>query len=450
MIIFAIMKKIIISLSLFFCGLNISAFGQNPTDSAYIKGAACEQMQQYRKAYHYYSDWLSKDSLNPAALNATARTALFLGRVKEAESLYIKSLDLDSANYYAGLQLAKLYFQLKDYHESLDYYQWLHEYDSTNISFLQGAGDCLSNLGFYPNALNYYNAAVELNKENAGLAITLINTLLRIHKEQPDSPVMLSMAMEACDTALFYNPAHPDLMQAKGVIYFLEGKFPAADSVFSALLATGDSSAFNLRYAGLAKYRQNKHSAAIPCFDKLYESDTTDIETIMLLGDCLGQTYYSNKALQFFNKAEKLMYPSDEEKYRLSLMRAEAYMRSNDLKNARNYYWDAYKLSSKNKRAMLFRLVLMCFMNNRNFETFSKEEYEQQLLYHVLFMRELSKGKVSLDIQEVEGGRAIALLNKYIEDMFFKDTDKARMCSPDGEISWVTIDELRRLVQLWK
>jgi hypothetical protein len=65
-------------------------------------------------------------------------------------------------------------------------------------------------------------------------------------------------------------------------------------------------------------------------------------------------------------------------------------------------------------------------------------------------MRELSKGKVSVDIQQVEGERAIALLNLYIQDMFFKDVDKARMSSPDGEISWVTLDELRRLVQLWK
>ena len=449
MIIFAGMKKTILTILLFFFWLNISAYGKSPTDSAQIKGAACEQLQQYRKAYHYYNEWLSRDSLNTAALNATARTALFLGRVKEAETLYLKALDLDSANYYAGLQLAKLYFQIKDYHESLDYYQWLHEHDSTNISFLQGAGDCLSNLGYFPIALNYYNAAVELNKENAGLAITLINTLLRVHSEQPEPPILLSTAMEVCDTALFYNPAHPDLMQAKGVIYFLDGKFPAADSVFSALLAAGDSSAFNLRYAGLAKYRQNKHFSAIPYFDKLYELDTTNIETVKLLGACLSH-YSTDKALQLFDKAEKLMYPPDEEKYNLSLMRADAYMRSNDFKNARNYYWDAYKLSSKNKRAMLFRLVLMCYMNNRNFETFSKEEYEQQLLYHVLFMRELSKGKVSFDIQETEGARAIAILNLYIKDLFFKDEERARMRSPDGEISWVTLDELRRLVQLWK
>ncbi|MDR0294941.1 MAG: hypothetical protein LBH91_01955 [Prevotellaceae bacterium] len=441
------MKKTIIIISLLFFGWNISAFGQNPTDSAYIKGAACEQLQQYRKAYHHYKEWLASDSLNTEALNATARTALFLGRVKEAESLYAKSLDLDSTNYYAGLQLAKLYFQLKDYYQSLDYYQWLLERDSTNISFLQGAGDCLSNIGYFPVALNYYSAAVDLNKENVSLTITLINTLLRIHKEQPEPPIMLSMAMEVCDTALLYNPAHPDLEQSKGVIYFLEGKFPAADSMFCRLLATGDSSDFNLRYAGLAKYRQKAYFDAIPYFNILYQLDTTEVETIISLGACFSETYESTKALQFFDKAEKLMYPSEVEKYNLSLMRANTYARKNDMKNAQKYYWDAYKLSSINKRAMLFRLTHTYFMSKKSFETLSKEEYEQQLLYHVLFMRELSKGKVSVDIQQVEGDRAITLLNLYIQDMFFKDVDKARMCSPDGDVSWVTLDELTRLVQ---
>jgi len=443
------MKKTVFAILLFFFGLNMPAFGQNPIDSAYLKGAACEQLQQYRKAYHYYSEWLSSDSLNTAALNATARTALFLGRVKEAEALYLKSLDLDSANYYAGLQLAKLYFQNQNYLQSLNYYEWLLKRDSTNISFLKGAGDCISNMGADPTAMDFYSAAVDLNPENASLAITLINTILRIHQMQPDTD-WLCLAMDACDTALFYNPAHPELERAKGVIYFLDDNYPAADSVFSALLARGDSSAAILRYAGLTKYRRNQCLDALPLFEKLHKLEPTDIDIILKLGDCLSRDYENEKALQFFDKAEKLMYPSDEEKYNLSLMRANTYARSYDSKNAQKYYWDAYKLSSKNKRAMLLRLVQSCFMSSKKFDALTKEEYEQQLLYHVLFMRELSKGNVSLDIQQVEGARAINVLNLYIQDLFFKDTDKARMSSPDGDVSWVTLDELRRLVQLWR
>ncbi|MCL2097332.1 MAG: tetratricopeptide repeat protein [Bacteroidales bacterium] len=441
------MKKAIFIISWLCLGWNISMQGQSPADSAYIKGAACEQMQQYRKAYHYYSEWLQSDSLNTKALNAAARTALLLGRVSEAESLYVKSLHLDSSNYYAGLQLAKLYFQRKDYLESLNYYEWLLERDSTNISFLQGAGDCISNLGSYPTALNYYNAAVNLNKENAALAITLINTHLRIHKEQPEPPLMLSMAMEVCDTALVYNPAHSDLEQAKGVIYFLGGDYHAADSVLSRLIAIGDSSEFNLRYVGFAKYRQKNYLGAIPYLDKLYQLDTTNVEIIMSLGTCHSVIYNGKKALQLFDKAEKLMYPTDEEKYNLSLMRADTYRGNGDRLNAQKYYWEASKLSKKNRQAMLSRLVSFRF-DREDFEAFSKEEYERELLYLVLYMRELIGRKTLTDIQQKTLDYATSVMSLYIEDMFFKDIEKTQMRAPDGEIFWVTVEELTRLVQI--
>jgi tetratricopeptide (TPR) repeat protein len=255
--------------------------------------------------------------------------------------------------------------------------------------------------------------------------------------------------MEVCDTALVYNPAHHDLEQAKGVIYFIRSDYPAADSVLSRLVASGDSSALSLRYLSLAKYRQDLYDEAIPYFDRLYQLDPYNRETIMLLASCLGQTDNGDKALPLFDRAEKLMYPTEEEKYNLSLMRADTYEKKGDRQNAKKYYWDAYKLSSKNKTAMLTRLVWLCYFNRKDFETLSKEEYEQALLYNVLFMRELANRKTPIGSrQETAMMFSKSALNLYIEDLFFKDADKVRMRSPDGEISWVTRDELTQLVKL--
>ncbi len=436
------MKKLILVILAFF--LYQAVVAQVNIDST--RGVASEKLAQYRQAYQHYQLWLIADTLNPEALNAVARTALQLGRIKEAEEHYLKTYTLDSTNFDAELQLAKLYFQQKKYSASLAFYDHLLEQDSTNISFLRGAGECIERMGFLPIAMNYYNAAVELNKENASLAIVLINILLALHQANPEDS--LSMAMEICDTAMVYNPDNKNLLQTKGVLYFIQENYPAADSTLSILVSGGDSSGINMRYLGLTKYRQNDYYDAIPYFEKLYVEDTTNVETILLLANCLRQTTDRNRALTLFDKAEKLMYPTNEERYNLALSRADTYRASGDTKNARKYCWEAYKLSKKNRTAILFRLAGLYYFGNKSLETIDRSEYEEGLFFHVLFLRE--PAMQNLRPESMYGTQAMLSkiqLKKYAEDMFFKDVNKLRMTSPDGEVTWITAEELKQLTQ---
>ncbi|MDR2906727.1 MAG: hypothetical protein LBU91_01890 [Bacteroidales bacterium] len=442
------MKKVFY-IVLFF-SYSLSAFAQvTSTDSARISGTHCENYAQFREAYRYYRLWLSADTLNTEALNAVARTALQLGRIKEAEDCYLKTYTLDSTNFDAGLQLARLYFQLKNYTSSLEFYQQLLQRDSANISFLKGAGNCLVQMGFLPLALNYYYAAVELNKENVSLAITLVNTYLALHKTN-SAPMLLDLAMEVCDTALVYNPDSRALVQAKGIIYFLEEDYPVVDSLFTILVSEGDSSTVNLRYLGLAKYKRLLYYNAIPYFEKLYTDDATNLETVMMLASCLGKTYDRKRALSLLDEAEQLMYPTDEERYNLALYRADIYRAEGD-KNASKYYWEAYKLSKKNKQVMLYRLLSFYPFFGRSLDSVSRNDYEQGLFLHVLFLREFAvteKKQHKKPSQETQVTISISILKKYQEGMFFKGADRLRMMSPDGEISWISEDELDRLIKI--
>jgi tetratricopeptide (TPR) repeat protein len=211
-------------------------------------------------------------------------------------------------------------------------------------------------------------------------------------------------------------------------------------------VAAGDSSTLNLRYVALAKYRQKRYMDAIPYLYKLYQSDTTNIEIITILGNSLSLTYDRQTALQFFDKAEKLMYPSDEEKFNLSLMRADTYVKTGDKQNAQKYYWEAYKLS-KNKIVVLTRLVSSYYLNSKNLAALSKQEYEQELLYRVLYLREIASRKTLTDFQRETKAIVTAVINLYLEDLFFKDIEKVQISAPDGQINLITRDELTRLLQ---
>ena len=57
----------------------------------------------------------------------------------------------------------------------------------------------------YPSATTAYFQAYNLNRENAGLAVALVNSLYRMGASSPD---YISEGIAICDTALFYNPGN--------------------------------------------------------------------------------------------------------------------------------------------------------------------------------------------------------------------------------------------------
>lgn len=200
-------------------------------------GQAYEGLLRYKEAYLCFSHCLKMDTNNVDALNAVARNAINFGRIAEAKQCYRKVLGTDSMNFYANYQLARLYYQLGDYGRATEHYHILASIEGENPSILTGLADCHIKRGTGPNtmiALSLYARALELNPENVRVASSLINTLLRMGDGQG--------ALQVCDTALFYNPDNSQIRQSKGMALYMTKDYKQADSVYTDLLADGDSS----------------------------------------------------------------------------------------------------------------------------------------------------------------------------------------------------------------
>ena len=78
-----------------------------------------------------------------------------------------------------------------------------------------------------------------------------------------------------------------------------------ADTVYSGLLAEGDSSFINLKYAGASRYMSGHAIDAVEPLELAYEIDSTDVETVLLYGATLGKTYDRKRAYQLFDQAEE-------------------------------------------------------------------------------------------------------------------------------------------------
>ena len=199
-------------------------------------GQAYEGLFRYKEAYTCFQYCLSMDTTNVDALNALARAAINYGKITEAKRCYGKVLESDSLNFYANNQLARLYYQLGDYDKSMDHYRTLASYESDNPTILAGLADCHMKKGGMNMliALELYTRAMEINPENIRVASSLINSLLW----KGDGKT----ALQVCDTALYYNPDNRQIRQSQGMALYMTKNYLKADTVYSDLLAEGDSS----------------------------------------------------------------------------------------------------------------------------------------------------------------------------------------------------------------
>lgn len=172
-------------------------------------------------------------------------------------------------------------------------------------------------------ALSLYARALELNPENVRVASSLINTLLRMGDGKG--------ALQVCDTALFYNPDNSQIRQSKGMALYMTKDYKQADTIYTSLLADGDSSFLNLKYAGAARYMSGHALDGVELLEKAFEIDSTDVETAMLYGASLGKTYDRKRAYELFDLAETNMQPKKFLVNMLTTFRGDALERGRPL-----------------------------------------------------------------------------------------------------------------------
>lgn len=400
-------------------------------------GQAYEGMLRYRQAYDYYRLCLSMDTTNLDILNTLARTATNLGKAKDAERYFHKVLAADSLNFYANYQLARLYFQLGEYERAVDTYEKLQARNEDNTALYRAIGDCYYRLEQYPSATIAYFQAYNLNRENAGLAGALVNTLYRMGVGSPD---YILEGVAICDTALIYNPGNRQLLRSKALGLYMAKQFAQADSIYSGLLADGDSTYLTLKYGGASKYYAGLYMPSVDILDMAYEQDTASVEVCLLLGSALGKTYDRKRAYDLFDRAEKGLEPNRFLVNQLLAFRAETYQKDGRYKEASRLYYEAWK---KNSERLDFLAAISHMYSEIDVSKFQSEEDRQRGLFIlVLYMNESLKKKA--DERTMVFSRA--LLQSFYEDMFFRNVAEETMIDPDGKKSKISIVDLRNLI----
>lgn len=400
-------------------------------------GQAYEGMLRYKEAYRIYERCLSMDSSRVDALNSLARTAMSLGKMRVAEDCFQKTLAMDSANFYANYQLARVYALQGDYEQAIGQYLVLNRLDTTFVNPIvyNNMADCYQRLNDIPSAALCYLKAYQANKENAGIANSLVTCLLRLGKEN------IGSALAICDTALYYNPENRVLQRNKAIALYMNRDYSRSDSLYSHLLAQGDSSFLTIKYGGASKYYAGRQLDAIPLLEMAYVKDTTDVEVNLLLGASLGMTYDRKRAYRLFDQAEALMQPDKALTNLLLVSRGETYWRDGRSDEAMKLFYTAWQ-QQKERLDYLYRIDRQLDNWGKSYKT--EEELSKALFIKQLYLKEcMMTGRLQRDFHVYR-----TFLQYVYEDAFFQGKEDITMISPDGKYSTITIGEVKKLMNL--
>ena len=405
-------------------------------DKMYLIGQAYEGLLKYKEAFNYYKQCHMLDSSRIDILNTLARIAASLGKANEAEKYYLEVLDNDSANFYANFQLARLYVSLEKYGEGLGYYDYLLERDSDNVSILWAMGDCYTRMGDLLLAYTYYFYAFNLNRENATLANSLINTLLKM------DPGSADVAMAYCDTALYYNPGHKALRQQKAMIYFLKKEYSNADSIYTELIGEGDNSYNTLKYCGCARYHTRKWYNAIEPLEAAFEMDPTAYDVCIFLGICIGRAYDPKQALEYFDKAETIMQPDSLWVATLEGFRGEIYLKTGNRNKGAEIYYQLW-LKDKTQINLLQRIQRSY---NFPFDQLTDNDRQRFLFLTFVCASELLASQEDSSIIRRDASFLRSVLKKFEEEMFMRNLASYPMLSPDNKHNSMSIEKIKDLI----
>ena len=401
----------------------------------YVIGQAYEGLLRYRDAYRFYQHCLLLDSTQVELLNTTGRMAANLGRTQEAESYFLKIWEADTTDFYANYQLARFYVQSGDDRQAIEYYEYLLEHDPDNPTLLRAVGDCYQRLNERFSALEAYWFAFQNNKENVGLASTVVNTILPLALEDK-----IERALAVCDTALVYNPANKTILQNKGMAFFTGNRYAEAESLYSTLLAEGDSSYNTLKYGGFSKYYVGKNPDAVELLEKAFMEDDTAFDVCLFLGSALGKTYDRKRAYLLFDQAEALMQPNPAYINLLLQFRADTYARDGRRQEAAAIYYQQWLTTKR-------RDLLSQIWNNFGGIPLEKLENDDErarcVFINVLIAAETNS-------RQDDSGLLVYVrrqLTQFRDDMFFRGIKEYPMLSPDNKRSTVTEARLQELIQ---
>jgi tetratricopeptide (TPR) repeat protein len=211
---------------------------------------------QVDKARGVLGEYLTKEPKNPRLWEMAGRFHVASRKPGEAESAFLKAIELDPKSAQSLYDLGVLYASQKKFPEAEEKLKAAVEKDDRNVSARTMLGVVLQSQGKIEDANRHYRRVLEIDPKNALAANNLASNLA-------DRGGNLDEAIRLAQIAQVATPENPAIWDTLGWLYYKKGLFESAIPLLSEAARKLDKNAVVRYHHGMALAKTGKKKEAV-------------------------------------------------------------------------------------------------------------------------------------------------------------------------------------------
>jgi tetratricopeptide (TPR) repeat protein len=308
-----------------------------------------------------------------------AKSYISRGKTGRAKPILEKLYAADTLNWPYAFYLTNLYMQEEKYDESIKIYDRFYMLDSTNYVILDKIGFASLKNRDFEKAIDMYEHSLAINPKN----INAIKNLAYLNART----FSVNTAIKLLTTGIEIDSSDMDLYARRATINFSIYNYQKSLEDYLKILSAGDSSAFNLKRAGLSYANLTKTNEAVFFLQKAHDKDTSDIETLSNLALNLWHIKDYRNSIVYYKTLIKTLNPVIAQVGLYNLLLAGVLKDDDQVVDAINAY-----LKSQEFRSDASVIMIVANLYDERLK-----DYPKAIRYYELYLNKIKNTKDQYD-----------------------------------------------------
>ena len=308
-----------------------------------------------------------------------AKSYFTKGKTNKALPILEMLCENDTMNWAYAYYLTTIYLQKEKYDESIKIYNRFYKQDSSNYMFMDKIGFANLRKGESDKAMVMFNKSLVINPKN----INAIKNLSYLYA----STFSVDTATRLLTKGIKIDPTDMDMYARRAALNYSIYSFKKALDDYLKIINSGDSSALNLKRAGIAYANTGRSDEAVRFLGKAFERDTLDFEIVSNLAVNYSRLKDYKNSIYYYKFVLKRLTPAIPQLGLNYLLLAEVLKSDNQYVEAIEAYLKSQEFRSDNG----------VYMSIANLYDEKLKDTPKALHYYEMYLEKQRKSKETYD-----------------------------------------------------
>lgn len=365
-------------------------------DLYFKKGLIYSNLQDYQNALTTFSTALVLQPENVEVIIEMAENLAVLGNQADAESYYLKAIELNPDNLTIKAKLGRVYINQKKIKLAYAVFSDIYSIDSTNVFWNKQYAYCCFQRGFSDKAIHIYRKVLDANPRDHSTYINLI----RAYNWKSDGDSILAVI----DNGFKQFHENDELFLERANYYLKLRNYNKARSDYDDYFIAGGDSIYDiLLNQAICTYFSNDENVALTILSELFRNNPNDPFVQYYMALCYKKMNNFADAAKYMQWAIDVSYPEYLPKF---------YHHLGQIFNADRKFAESLKALQKaneldaNDPEILFEIAITYEEYNRNITL--------ALNYYELYLKEVGEYGKNVNY-------ALNRITRIKEELFFEE-----------------------------